>query len=53
MMTMTEIRVAAKMDTRACLLAMQGLVLAGTVVRMERVTALRGRKGFLYARAAA
>jgi ferredoxin len=52
-MTMTEIRVAAKMDTRTCLRTMQGLVLAGTVVRTERVTALRGRKGFLYARAAA
>jgi len=49
-MTMTDIRAAAKMDTRTCLLAMQGLVLAGTVVRTERVTCKRGRKGFLYAR---
>ena len=34
-MTMTEIRVAAKMDTRTCSRTMQELVLAGTVVGLR------------------
>jgi ferredoxin len=52
-MSITDIRAAAKMDTQTCASVVEGLVTAGAMVRTVKVSATRGRKGFLYARVAA
>jgi predicted transcriptional regulator len=52
-MSITDIRAAAKMDTQTCASVVEGLVTAGVILRTVKVTTTRGRKGFLYARAAA
>ena len=52
-MSVPALRAAAKMDIVVCLESVRGLVEAGAIVRTAKVSATRGRKGFLYARAAA
>lgn len=53
LMSVSALRAAAKMDIVVCLASVRGLVEAGALVRTLKVTTTRGRKGFLYARAAA